>query len=70
MGEIIYQITVGETEFQQLERALRQYIGSLEKERNKANNKLEIQFIPYKIESAMRALKAMRKAWVNNLYES
>lgn len=70
MGQIIYEIKVNEAEFQQLDRALRQYIGGLEKERNKANNKLEIQFISYKIESAMRALKAMRMAWINNMYES
>lgn len=70
MGQIIYEIKVGEAEFQQLERALRAHIAGLEKQRNKANNKLEIEFISYEIESAMRALKAIRRAWVNNMYES
>jgi hypothetical protein len=70
MGVIIYEIKVNEAEFNQLEQALRGYIAGLEKERNKANNKVELEFIQYKIESSMRALKALRRAWIDNLYES
>lgn len=69
MGQIIYEIKVNEAEFNQLEQALRSYIAELEKERNKANNKIELQFLSYKIENSMRALKALRRAWINNLYE-
>lgn len=69
MGQIIYEIKVNEAEFNQLEQAIRSYIAGLEKERNKANNKLELEFIRYKIESSMRALKALRRAWIDNLYE-
>lgn len=69
MGQIIYEIKVNEAEFNQLEIALRSYIAELEKERNKANNKIELQFLSYKIESSMKALKALRRAWINNLYE-
>lgn len=70
MGQIIYEIKVNEAEFNQLEIALRVYIGDLEKQRNKANSKIELEFIRYKIESSMRALKALRRAWIDNLYES
>lgn len=69
MGVIMYEIKVNEAEFNQLEIALRSYIAGLEKERNRANNKIELEFIRYKIESSMRALKALRKAWIDNLYE-
>lgn len=69
MGQIIYEIKVNEAEFIQLEQAIRNYIAGLEKERNKANNKIELEFIRYKIESSMRALKALRRAWIDNLYE-
>lgn len=70
MGKIIYELKVNEAEFNQLEQAIRTYIAGLEKERNKVNNKLELEFIRYKIESSMRALKALRRAWIDNLYES
>lgn len=70
MGKIIYEIKVNEAEFIQLEQAIRSYIAGLEKERNKVNNKIELEFIRYKIESSMRALKALRRAWIDNLYES
>lgn len=70
MGQIIYEIKINEAEFNQLEQALRNYIAGLEKERNKVNNKMELEFIRYKIESSMRALKALRRAWIDNLYES
>lgn len=70
MGQIIYEIKVNEAEFNQLEQAIRSYIAGLEKERNKVNNKIELEFIRYKIESSMRALKALRRAWIDNLYES
>lgn len=69
MGQIIYEIKVNEAEFNQLEIALRTYIAELEKERNKANSKIDLQFLSYKIESSMKALKALRRAWINNLYE-
>ena len=42
MGQIIYEIKVNEAEFNQLEIALRSYIGDLEKQRNKANSKIEL----------------------------
>ena len=70
MGVIIYEIKVGEAEFNQLEIALRRYIAELEKERNKANSKIDLQFLSYKIESSMKALEALRRAWIDNLYES
>lgn len=70
MGQIIYEIKVGEAEFQQLDKAIRAHIAGLEKQRNKTNDKLKIKFISYEIENAMKALKAMHSAWVNNLYES
>ena len=70
MGQIIYEIKINEAEFNQLEQALRNYIAGLEKERNKVNNKMELEFIRYKIESSMRALKALRRAWIDNSYES
>lgn len=69
MGQIIYEIKVNEAEFNQLEQAIRSYIAGLEKERNKINNKIELEFMRYKIESSMRALKALRRAWIDNLYE-
>ena len=69
MGQIIYEIKVNEAEFNQLEQALRAYIAELEKERNKTNNKMELDFIRYKIENSMRALKVLRRAWIDNLYE-
>lgn len=69
MGVIIYEIKVNEAEFNQLEIALRSYIAELEKERNKAKSKIDLQFLSYKIESSMKALKALRRAWINNLYE-
>ena len=55
MGQIIYEIKVNEAEFNQLEQALRLYIAGLEKERNKVNSKIDLQFLSYKIESSMRA---------------
>lgn len=70
MGQIIYEIKVGEAEFQQLDKAIIAHIAELEKQRNKTNDKLKIKFISYEIENAMKALKAMHRAWVNNLYES
>ena len=70
MGQIIYEIKVNEAEFNQLEQAIRCYIADLEKERNKVNNKIELEFIRYKIESSMMALKALRRAWIDNLYKS
>lgn len=69
MGQIIYEIKVNEAEFIQLEQAMRSYIAGLEKERNKANNKIDLQFLSYKIENSMKALKALRRAWIDNLYE-
>lgn len=42
MGQIIYEIKVNEAEFIQLEQAIRSYIAGLEKERNKANNKIDL----------------------------
>lgn len=70
MGKIIYEIKVNEAEYNQLEQAIRSYIAGLEKERNKASSKIDIQFLSYKIESSMKALKAIRRAWIDNLYES
>lgn len=64
MGQIIFEIKVNEAEFNQLEHAIRAYIAGLEKERNKANSKIDLQFLSYKIESSMKALKTLRRAWI------
>lgn len=69
MGQIIYEIKVNEAEFNQLEQALRAYIAELEKKRNKTNNKIDLEFLRYKIESSLKALRALRRAWIDNLYE-